>query len=64
MMRTVFILGLLGGTWVVYSLARWVLGHFEFSFVTSDSDRVALSFLAAVTYFMIFAAQLWSRRQR
>lgn len=64
MMRTVFIFVMLGGTWLIYSLCRWALVHFEWSFATTESDRVALSFLTAVTYLLVVAAQLWSRRQR
>ena len=64
MMRTVFILVMLGGTWLIYSLTRWALAHVSLSFVSTESDRVALSFLTAVTYLLVVAAQLWSRRQR
>jgi hypothetical protein len=62
MMRTVVIFVMLGGTWLIYSLCRWALTHFEWSFATTEADRVALSFLTAVTYLLVVAAQLWSRR--
>lgn len=55
---------MLGGSWLVYDFCRWALGRVTLSFVTTDSDRVALSFLGAITFLLLIAAMVWGQRRR
>jgi hypothetical protein len=48
----------LPGAWIVYGISRWILSNFDLTL----SDKVALSFLAAIAYLLGHSITAWDMR--